>query len=70
MQITERNFNKIMKIEDLSKRKAKLQEFCMSIGWHGGIWESAMNELKKIRCTRHKNGFRKKSMPIKGIFQE
>ena len=48
MQISERNLNRIMKIEDLSKRKAKLQEFCLSIGWHGGIWENAMQELNRL----------------------
>ena len=59
MQITEKNFNKIMKIEDLSKRKAKLQEFCLSIGWHGGIWENAMNELKKLDAQGIKTALEK-----------
>lgn len=44
MQISEKNYNRIMRIDDLSKRKAKLQEFCLSIGWHGGIFEKAMEE--------------------------
>ncbi len=48
MQISEKNYNRIMRINDLSKRKAKLQEFCLSIGWHGGIFEKAMEELKKL----------------------
>lgn len=48
MEITERNFKRIMGISDDSKRKAKLQEFCLSIGWHGGTWRDAMNELHKL----------------------
>lgn len=48
MQITERNLKRIMDISDDSKRKAKLQEFCLSIGWHGGTWQDAMNELHKL----------------------
>ena len=39
---------RIMKIDDLGKRKAKLQEMCLSIGWHGGIWQSAMDELNRL----------------------
>lgn len=48
MQISERNYNRIMRIDDLSKRKAKLQEFCLSIGWHGDVWNKAMNEIDKL----------------------
>lgn len=48
MVISERNFKRIMSIDDLSKRKAKLQEFCMSIGLHGGLWEKALSELNRL----------------------
>lgn len=48
MQISERNFKRIMNISDESKRKAKLQELCLSIGWHGETWQNAMNELRKL----------------------
>lgn len=48
MKITKANLTRIMKIEDLSKRKAKLQDLCLSIGWHGGVWQEAMSELKKL----------------------
>lgn len=48
MQITQRNYNRIMKIDDLARRKAKLQELCLSIGFHGGLWQEAMQELKKL----------------------
>lgn len=48
MKITRTNFTRIMSIEDLSKRKAKLQELCLSIGWHGGVWQDAMNELDRL----------------------
>lgn len=48
MKITQANLTRIMKIEDLSKRKSKLQDFCLSIGWHGGIWQEAMDELDRL----------------------
>lgn len=48
MQITERNFKRIMKISDDGERKAKLQEFCLSLGWHGETWRDAMDELHKL----------------------
>ena len=48
MKITKANLTRIMKIEDLQTRKAKLQEMCLSIGLHGGVWESAMEELRKL----------------------
>lgn len=48
MKITQANLTRIMKIEDLQTRKAKLQEMCLSIGWHGGVWEPAMDELRKL----------------------
>lgn len=48
MKITQANLTRIMKIEDLQTRKAKLQEMCLSIGWHGGVWELAMDELRKL----------------------
>lgn len=48
MKITQANLTRIMKIEDESKRKSKLQELCLSIGWHGGIWAEAMAELKRL----------------------
>ena len=48
MKITRTNFSRIMKIEDLPKRKAKLQELCLSVGWHGGVWQEAMNELDRL----------------------
>lgn len=48
MQISERNFKRIMKIEDLGQRKAKLQNFCLSIGFHGALWETARRELDAL----------------------
>lgn len=48
MQITERNLNRILKIPDTATRKAKLQEFCLSIGFHGGPWVRAMEELEML----------------------
>lgn len=48
MKITRANFTRIMKIEDLSKRKSKLQSLCLSIGWHGGVWQEAMDELDRL----------------------
>ena len=48
MQITQKNLNRIMRIDDLSKRKAKLQEMALSIGWHGSVWQSAMEEIKRL----------------------
>lgn len=59
MQINERNYKRIMKIEDLSKRKFKLQLFCMSIGWHGEIWQNAMNELKNLEDSGIKTALEK-----------
>lgn len=59
MKITQANLTRIMKIEDLSKRKAKLQEFCLSIGWHGGIWETAMQELKSLENAGIKTALEK-----------
>ena len=51
MQINKANLTRIMKIDDLPKRKAKLQEYCLSIGWHGGYWQEAMNELKRLEAA-------------------
>lgn len=59
MKITRANFTRIMKIEDLSKRKSKLQSLCLSIGWHGGVWREAMNELKKLNDAGIKTALEK-----------
>ena len=48
MKITRANLTRIMKIEDPSKRKSKLQDLCLSIGWHGGVWREAMDELDRL----------------------
>lgn len=64
MQISERNFKRIMKIENLETRKAKLQEFCLSFGWHGGIWENAMQELKTLNEKGIKTALEKKLLNI------
>ena len=48
MRITRANLTRIMQIEDLSKRKSKLQDLCLSIGWHGGVWQEAMDELDRM----------------------
>lgn len=48
MKITRTNLDRIMKIENLSNRKSKLQDFCLSIGWHGGVWQEAMDELARL----------------------
>ena len=40
-----------MNINDLQTRKAKLQEYCLSIGWHGGYWETAMKELERLNAA-------------------
>ena len=50
MQISKSNLTRIMHITDLSKRKAKLQEYCLSIGWHGEYFFQAMNELKRLEA--------------------
>lgn len=49
MQITQRNYNRIMKEPDASKRKAKLQAFCLSFGPHGQVWADAMEELHRLQ---------------------
>lgn len=59
MQITDRNLKRIMNISDDSKRKAKLQEFCLSIGWHGKTWQSAMEELHKLNKAGVKTALEK-----------
>ena len=51
MQINKSNLIRIMNITDLSKRKAKLQEYCLSIGWHGGLWNQAMQELERLEAA-------------------
>lgn len=51
MQINQANLTRIMRITDLPKRKAKLQDYCLSIGWHGGLWNQAMQELKRLEAA-------------------
>lgn len=48
MKITRSNLARIMGIENLSQRKAKLQSLCLAIGWHGGIWQDAVDELARL----------------------
>lgn len=60
MEINQKNLNRILKIEDLSKRKAKLQELCLSIGHHGGVWKNAMQELDKLNEMNIKTALEKK----------
>ena len=59
MKITRANLTRIMRISNLSKRKAKLQDFCLSIGWHGGVWQEAMDELKKLNDAGIKTALEK-----------
>lgn len=51
MQINQANLTRIMRITDLPQRKAKLQDYCLSIGWHGGLWNRAMQELKRLEAA-------------------
>ena len=48
MKITKSNLTRIMKIEDLAKRKAKLQVLVLSIGWHGDVWHKAKEEIERL----------------------
>lgn len=60
MQINKANLTRIMHIEDLSKRKSKLQDYCLSLGWHGGYWQAAMNELDRLEKLGIKTALEKR----------
>ena len=60
MKITKANYNRIMKIDDLPKRKAKLEELLLSIGWHGGIWQDAKKEWSRLSEMGVKTALEKK----------
>lgn len=48
MKITQANLNRIMRIDYLPKRKAKLEDFLLSPGWHGGVWQDARKEWLRL----------------------
>ena len=48
MKINMRNYNRIMKIDDLSIRKEKLESMCLSIDHHGAAFYMAMDEIKRL----------------------
>ena len=60
MQISQANLTRIMNITDLPKRKSKLQDFCLSIGWHGELFYQAMNELKRLESIGVKTALEQK----------
>lgn len=48
MKCTKANFTKVMKIADLSLRKAKLQSMALDICWHGEIWNNCIKEISLL----------------------
>lgn len=42
------NLTRVMKIEDLSLRKKKLQSMAMQICFHGDVWHKVMREIDRL----------------------
>ena len=48
MKCTKANYTRVMKIENLSIRKWKLESIALDLCFHGSLWEAVMAEIKKL----------------------
>ena len=70
MKITKANLTRCMKIENLSIRKAKLESLALSIGWHGSVWQAAMQEIQRLNELGVKTPLQKRYEESKVLVQE